>query len=60
MSKELVKVDFSRGKWNPSDWMTFKSLRWEYTGEFEQEDDHIVNTPERQSEIILRKRGLPQ
>lgn len=43
MSKELVKVDFSRGKWNPSDWMTFKSLRWEYTGEFEQEDDHIVN-----------------
>jgi hypothetical protein len=38
-----VKVDFSRGKWDKGRWLKFKSLRWEYTGEFDQEDDHVVN-----------------
>ena len=38
-----VKIDFSRGKWNPTEWLTFKSLRWEYTHGFDQMDDHIVN-----------------
>lgn len=38
-----VNVDFSRGKWDQSQWLTFKSLRWEYTGGFDQKDDHIVN-----------------
>ena len=43
MNAGEVKVDFSRGKWDPSAWLTFKSLRWEYTHGFEQMDDHIVN-----------------
>lgn len=38
-----VKVDFSRGRWDPSAWLTFKSVRWEYTGGFDQLDDCIVN-----------------
>ena len=38
-----VKVDFSRSKWDKGRWLKFKSLRWEYTGEFDQEDDHVVN-----------------
>jgi len=38
-----LHVDFARGKWDPSEWLAFKSVRWEYTGAFEQCDDHIVN-----------------
>ena len=38
-----VKVDFSRGRWNPAEWLTFKSLRFDYIGTFDQMDDHIVN-----------------
>lgn len=40
---EEVKVDFSRGKWNPGEWLTFKSLRFDYIDPFDQMDDHIVN-----------------
>ena len=43
MTAGEIKVDFSRGKWNPGEWLTFKSLRWEYTHGFDQMDDHIVN-----------------
>ena len=43
MTAGEIKVDFSRGKWNPAEWLTFKSLRWEYTHGFDQMDDHIVN-----------------
>ena len=38
-----ISVDFSRGRWNPKEWLTFKSLRFDYAHEFVQEDDHIVN-----------------
>ena len=44
MNAGEIKVDFSRGKWNPAEWLTFKSLRWEYTNGFDQMDDHIVNS----------------
>ena len=43
MQKTVVSVDFARGKWNPAEWTVFKSLRFDYTNEFLQEDDHIVN-----------------
>lgn len=43
MAEETVKVVFSEGKWDPSEWLAFKSLRFDYTGTFEQNADHIVN-----------------
>ena len=43
MTAGEIKVDFSRGKWNPGEWLTFKSLRFDYTHGFDQMDDHIVN-----------------
>jgi hypothetical protein len=43
MSEKCVRVDFSEGKWDPSVWLAFKSLRFDYTGAFEQQADHIVN-----------------
>lgn len=39
----MIDVSFARGKWNPSEWLTFKSVRFDYTHEFVQMDDHIVN-----------------
>ena len=39
----MIDVSFARGKWNPADWLTFKSVRFDYTHEFVQMDDHIVN-----------------
>jgi len=54
MIKEEVSVDFARGKWNPAEWLVFKSLRWEYTGSFVQFDDHIMNKcPEGVSDEAL-------
>ena len=43
MTKELLNVDFSRGKWNAGAWLVFKSLRFDYIDPFDQMDDHIVN-----------------
>lgn len=37
------KIDFSKGKWNPAEWMEVKSTRWDYVHGFEQLSDHIVN-----------------
>lgn len=34
---------FGRGQWNQDDWMAVKSARWDYVGEFLQEEDHLVN-----------------
>ena len=36
-------ISFAEGKWNPSEWMTVKSTRWEYVHGFKQCADHIVN-----------------
>ncbi len=38
-----MKTDLSRGQWNRDEWLPVKSARWDYVGEFIQEDDHIVN-----------------
>lgn len=38
-----INVSFARGKWDPSAWLVFKSLRFDYAHGFDQEDDHIVN-----------------
>lgn len=37
------KIDFSAGRWDPSEWMEVKSARWSYVHGFEQMADHIVN-----------------
>ena len=39
----MIDVCFARGKWDPSEWMVFKSLRFDYAHGFDQMDDHIVN-----------------
>ena len=38
-----VEVDFSRGKWDKSEWTVFKSPRFGFVRDFVQEDDHLVN-----------------
>ena len=38
-----VDVSFARGKWDPTKWLVFKSLRFDYAHAFVQEDDHVVN-----------------
>ena len=43
MQNAEVSVDFSRGKWDPSEWIVFKSLRFDYAHAFVQKDDHIEN-----------------
>ena len=61
MNAGEIKVDFSRGKWNPSEWLTFKSLRWEYTNGFDQMDDHIVNqSPAGMSDEELYKKHVAE
>ena len=39
----MIDVDFGRGKWDPSKWLKFKSLRFDYAHDFVQLDDCIVN-----------------
>ena len=39
----MIDVSFARGRWNPSEWLKFKSLRFDYAHEFVQLDDCIVN-----------------
>jgi len=39
----IRKIDFGRGKWDPSEWMDVKSARWDYVKAFVQEEDHILN-----------------
>ncbi len=49
-------TSFARDQWDESRWMTVKSPRWDYMGEFIQLDDHIANkTPEVSDEIIFKK-----
>ena len=43
MQNSDVSVDFSRGKWDPTEWIVFKSLRFDYAHSFVQKDDHIQN-----------------
>lgn len=51
---DAVHVDFARGKWNPADWVAFKSLRFDYCHGFVQKDDHIENPcPEGVSDEAL-------
>ncbi len=54
-----LKIDFSRGKWAPEKWLTFKSMRWDYVNDFEQADDHIVNrAPKDVSDEELYKKHV--
>ena len=39
----MIDVSFARGGWNASEWLKFKSLRFDYAHEFVQLDDCIVN-----------------
>ena len=39
----MIDVSFARGRWNPSEWLKFKSLRFDYAHDFVQADDCIVN-----------------
>jgi len=49
-----IEVSFGRGKWDPSEWLTFKSLRFDYTHGFVQNDDHIENeSPEKMGDEEL-------
>lgn len=51
---DAVHVDFARWKWNPADWVAFKSLRFDYCHGFVQKDDHIENPcPEGVSDEAL-------
>lgn len=38
-----VSCDFSRGRWNADDWLLVKSPRWDYFGDWVQQDDHLMN-----------------
>lgn len=40
---DALHVDFARGRWNPAEWLVFKSLRFGYCHAFVQKDDHIEN-----------------
>ena len=51
------KADFSRGKWNPSDFVMVKGPRWTKVGSWLQENDHIVqNVPATATELDLYRR----
>ena len=39
----MIDISFARGRWNPSEWLKFKSLRFDYAHDFVQSDDSIVN-----------------
>ena len=39
----MIDVSFARGGWDPSEWLKFKSLRFDYAHDFVQQDDCIVN-----------------
>lgn len=61
MAEEIVKVDFSRDGWDASEWIAFKSLRFDYTGGFVQNDDHIANRcPEGVSDEELYARHVTE
>lgn len=56
MAIEVKRIDFSRGKWNKDEWLAVKSARWDYVGEFVENDDHIVNKcPEVSDEELYEK-----
>ena len=51
------KADFSRGKWNPSDFVMVKGPRWTKVGSWLQKNDHIVqNVPATATELDLYRR----
>ena len=51
------KADFSKGKWNPSDFVMVKGPRWTKVGSWLQENDHIVqNVPATATELDLYRR----
>ena len=55
----LYQCDFSKGKWEASEWQIIKSPRWSYIGDWEQHPDHIANkVPKNASEEeMLNKRA---
>lgn len=54
------KIDFSAGKWDPSQWMEVKSVRWDYVHGFEQQADHIVNMSGPWSDEELYERHVTE
>ena len=51
------KADFSKGKWNPDDFIMVKGPRWSKVGSWVQENDHIVQkVPEGATELDLYRR----
>jgi len=51
------KADFSKGKWDPADFVMVKGPRWTKVGSWIQEDDHIVqNVPATATELDLYRR----
>ena len=51
------KADFSKGKWNPDDFIMVKGPRWTKVGSWIQEKDHIVqNVPANATELDLYRR----
>lgn len=52
-------ADFSRGKWDPKDWLEVCSVRWDYHNPFQQFDDHIMNRcPEGVSDEEIYKKHV--
>ncbi|MGN0832449.1 MAG: hypothetical protein ACI4RD_02215 [Kiritimatiellia bacterium] len=43
MESTRISFDFARGKWDPAEWIVFKSMRFDYAHAFVQKDDHIEN-----------------
>ena len=61
MAAEIgVKYSFAAGKWQADDWLQVKSPRWDYRGEWEQRDDHIVNRVPAGSPEDLQGKLAPQ
>ncbi len=43
MEDGSIRVSFARGAWDPSEWQTVRSPRWDVSGYWIQEDGRIVN-----------------
>ena len=59
-AKEVMyQCDFSRGKWDASDWQIIKSPRWPHLGAWNQQNDHISNKVpnDASEEEMLNKRA---
>lgn len=43
LTGQKLNISFAKDKWNPAEWVTIKSPRWEHVGSWKQMDDHLLN-----------------